>query len=1213
MKLFKSAVFWILFGSLILAIALFFLTPLMHLQSVGTRLLVASLPLIVGIIVALIVKLLQMGKALKSGDAAAKPTSKNPFDAALAVQPWIDALRKETDEVLGILKSTGKGKAGVGQNPLDVFRFYLMLGGMGSGKTSLLENSGVNFPRRFPAVADLARQNRSFTQWWMSSLGIFLETPYRYLTGEEGDEEFTAFLKLIEAEGKKTTLDGILLTVSLREVIQSAERLPELAARYRDHVALVQSQLRLELPVYVVFTHADLLPGFTDFFTNLRDPDSQQVLGATFALKGNFGPVRQRFEREFKRIWDNLHARTPYRLAQVTDIGQKQRIFAFANEFGAAQERLGTFLEHLFKETMNRERPLFRGFFLTSVTADGQSVGTADPFAQAQAAQVFHPLDPRAKLAKPMAMSSAAAAGPSTRSLFTHLIFSGVLKNDGSLARFPGYRLGSVSRRSLLLGGATALVSLLLLAWGIGGYFVSTSRLHALGNLTVAAGQLRFAQPSQFPNEFAVLDSLLQRIRVLQEGGEGGWLLPPGFGHNAEAIRLASRTHQAQMDRLIARPAMRTLSASLEVGASNFFASQHGALHDQLKMYLLLTPSGREHLEELKPEEFGAQLNAFWAPELGSRMGIENLPPDFESAFEEHSRFFAEELIAGRRSPVEKADDRVVQDVRKALMGMPSIEGLFSSIVSSVEASKDLTLQDMGVPADAILKSSARVRGLFTKAVFDEDAMSRLGDGAEAPHRKDWVLGDNVTMALPPEMQDQQQLYRALVDRYFQEYATEWTRFLQSLSVRVPPEPAIAAGKLSGYASATQGLPAVMGRVLNEVNLLAPPSQAQQAAEKSKLATGKLGKLAKMAMQNRDADKVKLKDQFRFLEELSGAAGGGVLQDYLAAVKGLSEVLSRISLSGDAAGETMQAAQQLFQGKTESPLNFCWNEANKVKARYEGQTWLFPLLEGPVRDVAIYLADAVGKQLEASYQQKVMGFYNQNLRGRYPMLKTGPQEANLDDLKGFFNPENGVFATFVNGKLQYFVKEGDDGYTVRAWNGVRLPFRASALQAMYRTVQVNRRLYTENPPALRIYTMNLTLPEVRNTARITFRLGDDRISVKPGEGQARATLRWPNENTYKGAEILVENVGSGSQGRRIDGSWGLMKLMDASRALNLRPGGFSAKWRFNVASKYDVDVLLDANLTERDNPFSTPDYLRFELPTTLLEPGASVSGSAGGG
>jgi len=1211
MRLFKSALFWILLSTFILSLGLFFLTPVFKIQALSSRLLVASIPLILGIIAALVVKLLQMSKALKSNEGGQKADAKSPFEAALEIQPWINALRKETEEGLGVLKATGKSKAGVGQNPLDVFRFYLILGGKGSGKTTLLENCGVNFPRRFPTAADLSRQNRAFSQWWMSSLGIFFETPSRYLTGEEGDDELTAFLKLLDNEGKKTALDGLILTVSLREMVQAGDRLPDLAARYRSQVALIQSHLKLELPVYIVFTHADLLPGFTDFFGNLRDPDNQQVLGATFALKGNLGPVRDRFEREFKKIWDNLSARTPYRLAQVNNLGQKRRIFAFANEFGAAQDRLGTFLEHLFKDTMNRERPMFRGFFLTSVKPEGEQAQTSDPFAESQA-PVYHPLDPRAKSAHTPAKPQSISQGPAYRAYFAHLLFSGVLKKDGSLARFPGYRLGSVSRRSLLAGGSLAGAALLLLAWGISGYFVSTARLHQLGNLTLAAGQLSFQQPSEFADEFAVLDSLLHRILAMKEGGDEGWIMPPGFGHDADAIRLASQVYHRQLDRLAGRPGMQSLAASLDIGASNYFASQHALLHAQLKAYLLLSPLGWDHLKDEKPEDFAANLASFWIPDLVSRIGLQNLPADFAGLFEPHVRFFVEELTRKKRAPIGKADERIVREARRALLGTPSIEGLFSSIVNGVDPSRDLGLADMGVPADGILKSNARIRGIFTKAVFDDDAMDRLSEGAEAPHQKDWVLGDNVSMALPPEMQDQKQLFRALVDRYFQEYALEWMRFLQSLSVRVPPEPALAAGKLSGYASSTQGLPAVMNRALSEVNLLAPPSDAQKAAEKSKFGAGKLGKLAKMVMENRDADKKRLKEQFRFLEDLAGANGGGVLQDFLAAVKGLSEVLSRISLSGDAAGETMTAAQQLFQGKTESPLNFCWNEANKVKARYEGQTWLFPLLENPVRDVAIYLADAVGKQLEAAYQQKVYAFYNQSFRGKYPIEKSGAQEANLDDFKAFFNPDNGLFATYVSGKLQPFVKEGDDGFSSRAWNGVRIAFQPSALQAIYRTLLVQRRFYSETPPSMRVYALNLTLPEVRNTAKVTFRLGEDRITAQPGDGQVRATVRWPNENSYKGAEILVENIGGGSQSRRIDGSWGLMKLLDGARALNLRPGGFSAKWRFNVASKYDVDVLLDGNMTERGNPFSTPDFLKFDLPGNLLDNNSGLHSMATG-
>ena len=64
--------------------------------------------------------------------------------------------------------------------------------------------------------------------------------------------------------------------------------------------------------------------------------------------------------------------------------------------------------------------------------------------------------------------------------------------------------------------------------------------------------------------------------------------------------------------------------------------------------------------------------------------------------------------------------------------------------------------------------------------------------------------------------------------------------------------------------------------------------------------------------------------------------------------------------------------------------------------------------------------------------------------------------------------------------------------------------------------------------------------------------------------------------------------------------WGFQKLLDGARALNLRTGGLTAKWRFNVAQKYDVDVAIEGNIPDRENPFTTPEYYHFDLPATLI-------------
>ncbi len=1190
MKIFSSAGFWISVAGLILAVALFFLLPLLGVTTVGIRLLLALLPLLLGLLLWLLLRLLRLKRAIRAKDSTG---FEGQAFASQLTMPWAEALQRQTREALEILRTSAKSKAGVGRNPLDIYRFYLVLGSESAGKSTLLEHSGIHFPRRFPGAAELARQTQTFTQWWFSGQGIFLETPARYVTGSEGDDELRVWLEQMRREGKRLAMDAVVLAISLEELL--AGDAAALAARHRERIAVILSTLKLDLPVYVVFTHADLLPGFGDFFENLRDPDSQQVFGATLALKGSLASARDRFEREYRRVWDTLAARVPYRLSQLNDPGQKQRVFSFPNEFGAAQERLAAFCEHLFKDTMARERALFRGFFFTSVRQpetdeSGAWVESGDP--------ALHPLDVRAKLRSP--------SGPmrpepqKARALFTQLLFNGVLKSDRSLAQIPGYRLGSLSRKALLTAGGLSLLGLLIIAYGVTGYLKGTARLRRLATAAETASQIRFANPSSFEREFANLSELEAQIDSLASGQNSSWLIPPGFGHAADAADQAGRLHAVLLDRLALRDVVRDLAASLEIAAKYFNPADHGTLHDNLRLYLLLTTQGQPHLEDVRPEDLTAALQAPVAQEITRKMGAENLPPNFEAELQPHLRLWAQNFMIGRQPALAETDPNLTRDVRAALLGNPSIDGLYNSIVAAEDPSLNLTLETMGVPADGILKSSAQVRGFYTKAGFDQGALQALADGAEQPYRRDWVLGDSVTAKLPPEMQDKQKLAHALVDRYFEAYAEEWTHFLQSLSVRVPPEPGPAAGKLAGFASVNQGLPLVLNRVLTEVNLFAPPSAADSSVMK-RVKASKFNKLAQMAMAARDADKKALQDKFNFVQDLMGTGGsGGALQEYFNSVRGLSDVLNRISLSGDGSGENLDAAQQLFQGKVDNPLNIAWNEASKASVRYETQAWLGPLLEEPVRDVAGNLIASAGRYLESLYETKVAPFYVQNLKGRYPIARTATLDVNLEDLKAFFAADNGVFSTFLNTKLGPFLRPADNGFALATWNGLRLPMTPTALATLSRAQTVGQRVAGDTPGAFRVSTLNLTLPEAHNTTRVTLRLGDDQMSVKTGEGQARQTFKWPTETSYKGADITVETPGGAVQTKHADGAFALMKLLDQARALNVRPAGFTAKWRFTVAQRYDVDVSLDGNLPDRENPFSTPDYFHFELPAKLM-------------
>ena len=96
MKIFKSALFWILFSGVFLAGALFLLLQLLHAGSLGGRFLWASIPLAAAALAALILSIIRLKRALKSQESA----QANPFEMDMAVKPWLEPLKAETKNAL---------------------------------------------------------------------------------------------------------------------------------------------------------------------------------------------------------------------------------------------------------------------------------------------------------------------------------------------------------------------------------------------------------------------------------------------------------------------------------------------------------------------------------------------------------------------------------------------------------------------------------------------------------------------------------------------------------------------------------------------------------------------------------------------------------------------------------------------------------------------------------------------------------------------------------------------------------------------------------------------------------------------------------------------------------------------------------------------------------------------------------------------------------
>jgi len=113
----------------------------------------------------------------------------------------IEHLKSQLVEAVGALKSSKLGKGKGGEGALYVLPWYMIIGPPASGKTTLLQNGGLNFPYLDPTRSKSSVKGVGGTRncdWWFAEEAVILDTAGRYVLPVEADDtkEWLAFLDL---------------------------------------------------------------------------------------------------------------------------------------------------------------------------------------------------------------------------------------------------------------------------------------------------------------------------------------------------------------------------------------------------------------------------------------------------------------------------------------------------------------------------------------------------------------------------------------------------------------------------------------------------------------------------------------------------------------------------------------------------------------------------------------------------------------------------------------------------------------------------------------------------------------------------------------------------------------------------------------------------------------------------------------------------------
>jgi type VI secretion system protein ImpL len=292
----------------------------------------------------------------------------------------LEVLRKRFEDAVAVLKKS-KGKKGA----LNLYElpWYIIIGPPGSGKTTALVNSGLDFPlaERFGKEALRGVGGTRNCDWWFTDESILLDTAGRYTT-QDSDADvdssaWTGFLELLKKYRKRRPINGVLVAISLQDLMTQSESERITHARaIKSRIQELDNYFGIRFPVYVILTKCDLVAGFTEFFDDLGRVEREQILGTTFSLDESSSPsgAVDRFGAEFDAILERLGSRVLWRMSGERDIRRRSAIYGFPRQLASLKETITTFLGDVFRGSRFEESPMLRGVYFTSGTQEGTPI-----------------------------------------------------------------------------------------------------------------------------------------------------------------------------------------------------------------------------------------------------------------------------------------------------------------------------------------------------------------------------------------------------------------------------------------------------------------------------------------------------------------------------------------------------------------------------------------------------------------------------------------------------------------------------------------------------------------------------------------------------------------------------------------------------------------------------------------------------------------------
>ena len=1220
-------------GVAVLAVLVWFFGPLLGFGD--THPLVTETVRIIAIVVLfvlwLIVNLIQELNARRRDKALVEEVAAPDPDATASAEETA-LLGERLRDALHTLKRAklGDGERWGRRRPLYQLPWYMVIGPPGAGKTTALVNSGLKFPLADTQGGAHALRGVGGTRncdWWFTDQAVLIDTAGRYTTQDShaavDSAAWLGFLRLLKKHRRRQPLNGVLVAISLSDLAALAEdeRLAH-ARAIRRRVRELHDELGVRLPVYVLFTKADLLAGFVEFFDSMGKEEREQVWGTTFPLddgKDEGGTVA-RFGAEFDGLLARLNDRMLERIHQEPDVQRRRLIYGFPQQVASLRDTAAEFLGEIFRPSRLEARPLLRGAYFTSGTQDGTPI---DRLLGAMAGQFGLP------------RQVVAAHSGGGRSYFLGRLIRDVVFGEASLVSLDPRVEARARWAARAAWAACALVLLILTGSWIGSY-VGNKALIAQVHAETARYTAQYDDLAKRGPDDTDLAAPLPALATLRE-------IPGGYDKRSLATPVALTFGLYQGHKLTAASVdayYRALNGVLLPRLLSRLEGQMAAnldkpdfLYQALKVYLIL---GREG-----PLDRGLVEQWMQADVANAYPGDEDAPT--RDALLAHVK-----AMIARPLTAIPLNGPLVEQVRTILNKEPLAEYSYNRIMRSprVRALPAWTVAENGEPGASrvfTLRSgqplgadAGGVPGIYTWAGYHSVFLPLLPTVTQDIAEDGWVLGQDKRGGITNTVAKVNQLRRDVLGLYLDDYTRRWDAMLADIAVK--PFTSVQAGLdelnlLSAPASPLRNL-------LQSVDAQTQLSRAaatDQAAAQAEAKAAKIGQKAAgfAAFEARAGLDYQSTALLSILGEAVGPGPSGKPVDPATRVDEHFRALHDFVTGHDKEPAPLEAAigkiQALYQnfnqvanapsqgqallGAVAAGGGGAGGGGGGAAAQLQALAKDLPkpvaaMLQTVSQSSAGVAASGATQELTDAWKSKVLPLC-QAAFNRYPFVAGSAVDVPPDDFAHLLGP-GGLVDQFFDQNLKPFVNTDSTPWRWQAGDGVKLALSPGSLAEFERAALIRDGLFA-NGPQVSVHFQLVPVSLDPGIAQVTLDIAGQTMTYGHGPAESQSFI-WPGP----GGKTLVRltmtpadastasDVGAGGgangaglvQGGQVvekDGPWALLRLLDAARVV---PSGRPDKFRV-VFTGAGGSATFDLLASSVRNPFTMSALRSFRCPAHL--------------